>query len=452
MKKSLACLVLLATCSISFSTQASLPPALVNTSSQTALSSMLQTVMPSVVNIAAQGEMPVVAMPLPQQQNVPAPNIRSRQFESLGSGVIVDAQKGYIVTNAHVLRDSKIINVTLADGRTFKAKLIGADAGSDIAILQIKADKLKEISLGNSDALKVGDFVAAIGSPFGLNQTVTSGIVSALQRSNLGIEGYENFIQTDAPINVGNSGGAMVNLQGQLVGINTAILAPGGGNIGIGFAIPANMVRAVMTQLIKYGSVQRGLMGVMVQDFTPALADAFSLPNQTGGALVAGVSPNSPAAVAGIQAGDVIQTINDQPIQNAGQLRNAVGMLRTGSEVSAKLIRDGKAKTISMVIVDPKRYDQVSEQNNPFLFGTSLQDFDQQTPNQGHVVGVQILGIAENSMIWRTGLRPGDVIVSANLKPVKTVSELQNMAKQSKEQLLLNVMRRNGGAGFVVVK
>jgi serine protease Do len=244
----------------------------------------------------------------------------------------------------------------------------------------------------------------------------------------------------------------MVNLQGQLVGINTAILAPGGGNIGIGFAIPVNMVRVVMMQLIKYGSVQRGLMGVMVQDFTPALADAFHLPNQTGGALVASLSPNSPAAVAGIQAGDIIQSINGQTIQNAGQLRNAVGMLRTGSEVSATLLRDGKPKTIAMVIVDPRKYTQASEQNNPFLFGTSLRNFDQQTITQGHVTGVQILTVDENSMLWRTGLRPGDVIVSANLKPVKTVAELQTIAKQSKEQLLLNILRRNGSAGFVVVK
>lgn len=451
MKKLFTNLLILITCLITTNVYASFPFLNGNTQ-QTSLSGMLQNVMPSVVNIAAQGEIILPENPL-ANPNTPNPNRGgSHQFESLGSGVIVDASNGYVITNAHVLRDAKIINVTLTDGRVFKAKIVGIDPASDIAILQIKADKLKAISMGNSDDLKVGDFVATIGSPFGLNQTVTSGIVSALQRSNLGIEGYENFIQTDAPINVGNSGGALVNLQGQLVGINTAIIGPTGGNIGIGFAIPVNMVRGVMTQLVKYGSVQRGLIGVMVQDFTPALADAFKLPNQTGGALISAVVPNSPAVSAGIQPGDLIQELNNQPIKNAGQLRNAIGMLRVGSRVNVKLLRQGKAISTSMAVADPKMFEQVSEQSSPFLFGVTLQNFDQQLPAQGHVVGVQIMGISENSMAWRAGLRLGDVIVSANLKPVTTFEQLREVAKQSKNQLLLNIYRRGGGAAFVVVK
>lgn len=451
MKNLFANLLILITCLITTNAYANLPFLNGNTQ-QNSLSGMLQNVMPSVVNIAAQGEISLPENPL-ANPNTPNPNRGGpHQFESLGSGVIVDASNGYVVTNAHVLRDARIINVTLTDGRVFKAKVVGIDPASDIAILQIKADKLKAISMGNSDDLKVGDFVATIGSPFGLNQTVTSGIVSALQRSNLGIEGYENFIQTDAPINVGNSGGALVNLQGQLVGINTAIIGPTGGNIGIGFAIPVNMVRGVMTQLVKYGSVQRGLIGVMVQDFTPALADAFKLPNQTGGALISAVVPNSPAVNAGIQAGDLIQELNSQPIKNAGQLRNAVGMLRVGSRVNVKLLRQGKTINTSMAVADPKMFEQVSEQNSPFLFGVTLQNFDQQLPAQGHVVGVQIMGISENSMAWRAGLRLGDVVVSANLKPVTTFEQLRDIAKQSKDQLLLNIYRRGGGAAFVVVK
>jgi len=450
MKKSLLGLLLFFALAITSNTYASIPFLNNNGNATNNLPNVLQNVMPSVVNIAAQGEIVQPENPfINPRQN---PGSRTRQFESLGSGVIVDARNGYVVTNAHVLRDAKTINVTLADGRVFKAKLVGADPGSDIAILNIKADKLKEIPLGNSDDLKVGDFVVAIGSPFGLNQSATSGIVSALQRSNLGIEGYENFIQTDASINVGNSGGALVNLQGQLIGINTAILAPGGGNIGIGFAIPVNMVRAVVTQLVKYGAVQRGLIGVMVQDFTPALADAFQLANQTGGALIAAVTPNSPAALEGIKAGDLIQELNGQPIKNAGQLRNGVGILRSGSQVKLKLIRAGKPLTLSMTIADPRKYEQSNEQSNPFLFGTTLQNFDQQLANTGHIAGVQLMAISENSMAWRAGLRPGDVIVSANMKPVTTVTELQTIAKESKEQLLVNVFRRSGGAAFIVIK
>lgn len=415
------------------------------------LSEVLPKVMPAVVNIAAQGEVPN------SNQNPFVPPNRnqsqSRQFESLGSGVIMDAANGYILTNEHVVRDAKSITVTLKDGRVFKAKLIGADPASDIALIQIKADHLIVAPLGNSDNLKVGDFVAAIGSPFGLNQTVTSGIVSAIQRSGLGIEGYENFIQTDASINPGNSGGALVNLQGQVIGINTAILSSGfsQGNIGIGFAIPINMAQGLMQQLIKYGAVRRGLMGVLVQDLTPALATAFHLNSDTGGALIAQVSPFSPAAAAGIKAGDIVMEVNGQKVQNAPQIRNAIGMLRAGSKIDLKLLRNGKNTSASLTIADPQQYMQVAENSNPFLFGMNLQNFDQTVTPQGHIVGVQIIGINENSMAYRAGLRPGDVITSANQTNVSTVEQLQKIAKDSKDELLVNVVRRTGAA-FVVIK
>jgi serine protease Do len=412
------------------------------------LSSMLKDVTPAVVNVAAQGEIANPENPF-AQPNTPPP--RPRQFESLGSGVIIDASNGYILTNAHLLRDVKTTTITLSDGRVFKAKIIGVDTPSDVAVLQIKGDHLTAAKLGDSDLLKVGDFVAAIGNPFGLNQTVTSGIVSALERTQLGIEGYENFIQTDASINPGNSGGALVNQQGQLIGINTAIYAPSGGNVGIGFAIPINMARSVMSQLVKYGSVSRGLMGVLVQDFTPALANAFHLPNQTG-ALVTAVSPNSPAANAGMKPGDLIQAVDDKTIKNGGQVRNTVGLLRVGSRISLKVLRDGKSLSVSMVTADPKQYVAVTQQKNRFLFGVTLGVFDQQTTALGRVKGVQLLQVAEDSMGWRSGLRPGDVVVSANQTPITTIEQLQQISQQSKDELLLNILRVNGGAAFVVVK
>lgn len=434
------------------------------------ITAMLQQVTPSVVNITAQGEIPRLPNPMadsgpqsgnsqagPQQgpgsqggQSGPqsgAPQMR--QFESSGSGVIVDASNGFILTNAHVLRDAQTITVTLGDGRVFKAKLIGADLPSDIAVLQIKADKLTAAKLGNSDALKVGEFVAAIGNPFGLNQTVTSGIISALERSGLGIEGYENFVQTDASINPGNSGGALVNMQGEVIGINTAILAPSGGSIGIGLAIPSNMARSVMAQLLKYGSVNRGLIGVVVQDFTPGLASAFKQIGQVG-ALVGLVSPNSPAAIAGVKTGDIIQAVDGTPIKNASQLRNNIGMLRIGTSVSLKILREGKSITISLITADPQKYQMANQNINPFLYGVTLSCFDEVTA-QGHLVGVQAADVSQNSMAWRAGLRTGDVILSANLKPIRNLSDLQTIAQLNQEELLLNVYR-HGGAEYMVIK
>jgi serine protease Do len=416
------------------------------------LAPILQKVMPSVVNVKVQGTAERSADSpnedpdyVEQGENMP-----TRRFEGLGSGVIVDATHGYILTNAHVIRRAKTITVALSDGRNFKATLVGADAPSDVALLQVKATGLTELVWANSDVLKVGDFVAAIGNPFGLNQTVTSGIVSAMQRSGLGIEGYESFIQTDASINPGNSGGALINLKGELIGINTAILGPAGGSIGIGFAIPSNMARTVMIQLIKYGSVRRGLMGVSVQDFTPELSAAFRLPANTLGALIAMVTPGSPAEKAGFKSGDVIQRINGEPIKNASQVKNIVGLLRVGARISLQILRQGKTITINLVTQDPEQYQQSSEAKNPFLFGTILKDFDQEVPIHGHVMGVMILRIAQNTAAAHAGLRVGDVIVSANQQPIKSLTQLSVISHQSSKQLLLNVMRQNG-ALFVVV-
>lgn len=448
------CLLAIILLSCSFITEAVPPPA-PNGSMVLSLSGMLQKIMPAVVNIAAQGELPPGAPNSSSEENDnnnnPPDNHGPRRFTSMGSGVVVDASNGFIVTNFHVLRDAQMFTVTLGDGRVFKAKLVGVDPASDVAVLQIKADKLTAAPLGNSDKLKVGDFVAAIGNPFGLNQTVTSGIISALERSGLGIEGYENFIQTDASINPGNSGGALVNLQGQLIGINTAIFSPAGGNVGIGFAIPINMVRSVMSQIVKYGSVNRGLIGVLVQDFTPALANAFQLSGHAG-ALIAQISPNSPAAKAGLKPGDLIQAVGGQPVNNATQIRNAIGMLRVGNEAKLQILRDGKTQTITVVTTDPQKYFLNNQLSNPFLFGVTIRAFDEITPNQGRVVGLQVVDVAQNSMAWRAGLRRGDVILGANQKPTVSLADLEQIAKDSKQELLLNIYRQQDGTGeFIVI-
>jgi Do/DeqQ family serine protease len=272
-----------------------------------------------------------------------------RETEAVGSGVIVDATRGYVLTNSHVVDNAAKIEVTTKDNRRFTATLIGRDPGTDIAVLQIPADNLTAVPIGDSSRLQVGDFVLAIGNPFGLGQTVTSGIVSALGRTGLGIEGYEDFIQTDASINPGNSGGALVDLQGRLVGINTAILAPGGGNVGIGFAVPINMARDVMEQLIRYGQARHGRIGVAIQDLTPELARALGT-RYTEGALVARVERDSPAQRAGLRASDLIVAVNGSPIHNAAELRNRVGLAQIGDEVQLTIDRGGGVHTLQVRI------------------------------------------------------------------------------------------------------
>lgn len=310
------------------------------------LAPMIKRISPAVVNIATEGRTFVKPNPLLEDPffqrffNLPQ-QPRERRVESLGSGVIIDTANGYIVTNHHVIDQSDQITVTLNDGRQFQAQIIGSDPEADVAVIQVKAQRLTALPLANSDNLQVGDFVVAIGNPFGLGQTVTSGIVSALGRSGLGIEGYEDFIQTDASINPGNSGGALVNLNGQLVGINTAILAPTGGNIGISFAIPTNMVRQLVDQLLQYGRVDRGQLGVTVQDLNPQLAKAFGI-DSLRGALVTNVLPDSAAAGAGLKLGDVVVAINDRPIRDAASLRNAIGLLRIGDSITLDLWRNGQ--------------------------------------------------------------------------------------------------------------
>ncbi|MGR9085760.1 MAG: Do family serine endopeptidase [Gammaproteobacteria bacterium] len=321
------------------------------------LPEMLKKVVPGVVNISTRTRIRYEENPLFRdpffRQFFDIPNMpMEREQQSLGSGVIIDAGKGYVITNNHVIDKADKITVTLQDGQNLEAKLIGSDPTTDIALIQIKSSNLVELPKGNSDVLQVGDFVVAIGSPFGLGQTVTSGIVSALGRTSLGIEGYEDFIQTDASINPGNSGGALVNLQGELIGINTAIVGPSGGNVGIGFAIPINLANQVVNQILRFGKIQRGQLGIQIQDLTPALANAFNIKQQRG-AVIAGVIPGSSADQAGLQRGDVVVAVNGQTVESATKLHNHIALMQVGDMVTLNVLRDGDEKTVRARIARP---------------------------------------------------------------------------------------------------
>lgn len=424
-----------------------------NAPSNHSLAPMLEHVLPTVVNIIAQIRVTDFSTLRELQKQKRVDSTGNGTYISVGSGVIIDGQQGYIITNAHVINDAQVVTVNLSDGRHFTAKIIGLDRPSDVAILQVKAKNLPTVKLGNSSQLKVGDVVAAIGSPFGLNQTVTSGIVSALGRAALRIESYEDFIQTDAPINPGNSGGALVNENGELIGINTAILAPDRGSIGIGFAIPINMARSVSKQLIEYGNVKRGALGIATQDLTPELATAFHL-SETKGAVVAQVLNDSPAKTAGIEVGDIITKVNENKIKNASDVVNIVGFLRVDSKITLDIIRHHKSMTLAANLSDPKKRQELQLQNNPFFNGVSMQDFNSLNQVHGQVTGVLITGIREdaNNYAWQAGLRPGDVITFANDQKISNTKELMTIAGRVSDNLLINVLRGNGAIFLVISK
>jgi serine protease Do len=417
------------------------------------LSTMLQKALPAVVNIRAQIKVMDfnTLSRLQREKGNDGSGQVPDKFLSVASGVIVDAAKGYILTNAHVIEDAQSITVTLNDGHHYSAKVIGMDKPSDIALLQIRAKNLTALPIGDSGDLKVGDIVAAIGNPFGLNESVTSGIVSALGRTTLGIESYENFIQTDAPINPGNSGGALVNTQGQLVGINTAILAPDRGNIGIGFAIPSNMAKSVMLQLIEFGDVRRGALGIGAEDISPELASAFNL-NSYKGAVVTQVMQSSPAQKAGLQVGDIITSVNGAEIKNANDVVNAIAFLRVNSKADIKALRAGKTISVTATITDPQKRQQTEKELDPLLYGVGLKNFGLLSPIHGEVKGVLVVSVEENSNAWHADLRPGDVITSANQKTINSIAELKTIAGSTKDGLLLHILRGSGALFLVVSK
>lgn len=411
------------------------------------LAPMLEKALPAVVNIATTATVKTQISPLfddpffrrffdiPEQP-------REKKTSSLGSGVIVDAAKGYIITNNHVVAKADEIAVALSDGRQFKAKLIGTDPDTDVAIIQIEAKNLRAMPLADSDRLKVGDFAVAIGNPFGLNQTVTSGIISGLGRSGLGIMGYEDLIQTDAQINPGNSGGALVNLRGELIGINTAIFSKSGGSIGIGFAIPANMARDVMQQLIQHGEVKRGRLGAQAQNLTPELAQAFDLKNGHGGAVITQVDPDSAADKAGLKTGDIVIELNGKPVDDASDVRNVIGMLRIGQRVELKVLRDGKPRKLVAVIAEPQTAKKEGTSFHPKLKGAHFGNIQEGSRLYGRIEGIVVLKVENGSPAAMAGLRKGDVIISANRKKIKSLAEFTAAIKGSRK-LLLNIRRGN---------
>jgi len=437
---------------------AGLPAFLTQSSDNPSLAPMLEKVIPGVVNIATESTTVSQSNPLfddpifrhffnvPEEDNTP----QEHRSQSLGSGVIVDAKNGYILTNNHVIDHADKITVTLNNGKQYSAKVIGVDEESDVAVIQIPAENLTAVPISRDEKHRVGDFVVAIGNPFGLGQTVTSGIISAMGRSGLGIEGYEDFIQTDASINPGNSGGALVNLKGELIGINTAILSRSGGNIGIGFAIPITMAEKVMKQLIEHGEIRRGRLGIYIQNLTPDLARAFGIKIDHG-AVVSQVSPKSSAEKAGIKSGDVITAVNGKPIRNASALRNMIGLLPIGQKVDLELIRDGKQMNITAKIGEPQQEKQEAKELNKRLEGAVLGELDEGNPMYGKVHGVLVVDVTANSPAWVAGLRKGDIITSVNRIPVNNLAEMKSALNKGRNGILMNI-RRGNGALFLLLQ
>jgi serine protease DegQ len=409
------------------------------------LAPMLERVMPGVVNISSVTQIATEQHPLLRDPffrrffNIPG-QPRERENQSLGSGVIVDAKRGLILTNHHVIENADAIRVTLHDGRRLESELIGSDAETDIAVLQVSAENLTETRIADSDQLRVGDFVVAIGSPFGLAQTVTSGIVSALGRTGLGIEGYESFIQTDASINPGNSGGPLVNLNGELVGINTAILAPGGGNVGIGFAIPTNMVRTVVDQILEHGAVRRGLFGAAAQDLTPDLSAALGI-GLYRGAVITTVEPDSAAERAGLRPGDIITEVDGRMIGNAADLRNRIGLLSPGSAVELRILRNGKRQTLHGELADPFAAFIQGKHLDPVLEGALIGETERNSVH-GRRRLVAVGPLRPGSPAWLSGLREGDLILQANGQPIANLDDLRTALQMAGSQLYsLRVLR-----------
>ena len=399
------------------------------------LAPIVKKASPAVVNIATRGTLreqrrnPLLEDPF-FRRFFDAPELapRERQFQSAGSGVIVDSRNGYIITNAHVVENADEITVTLLDDRQIKAKVIGSDKPSDVALLKITANNLIEMPLADSSRAEVGDFVMAIGNPFGIGQTATSGIVSALGRSGLSVEGYEHFIQTDAPINPGNSGGALINLKGELIGINSAIIGPAGGNVGIGFAVPSVMAHAVMEQLVRFGEVRRGRLGI-------------AMSNATGvdGAQIAEVEANSPASAAGLRKGDIVTALNGHPVRGSAELRARLGVVPAGETVELKVQRGTQTQIVKARIAEIEKAQAGTGQSVPELAGAALVEVERKgLPGKNRAVGVS--GVESGSRAFSHGIRPGDLIIGVNERRVSSVAEL-GKALRAQGRLVLNVVR-----------
>ncbi|HEM8064948.1 TPA: serine endoprotease DegQ [Enterobacter hormaechei] len=428
--------------SASFPVSAALPSQVPGQEAIPSLAPMLEKVLPAVVSVQVEGT-------ARQSQRIPeelkkyfgedAPDQQAQPFEGLGSGVIIDAAKGYILTNNHVISQADKISVQLNDGREFDAKLIGGDDQSDIALLQVQnPSNLTQIAIADSDKLRVGDFAVAVGNPFGLGQTATSGIVSALGRSGLNLEGLENFIQTDASINRGNSGGALLNLNGELIGINTAILAPGGGSIGIGFAIPSNMAKTLSQQLIQFGEVKRGLLGIKGMEMSADIAKAFKL-NVQRGAFVSEVLPSSGSAKAGVKSGDVIVSLNDKPLSSFAELRSRIATTEPGAKVKLGLIREGKPLTVEVTLDKSTSSSASAEQISPALQGATLSDGQLKNGTKG----ISVTTVEKSSPAAQAGLHQDDVIVGVNRTRVQSIAEMRKVLESKPAVIALQIIRGN---------
>ena len=421
------------------------------------LAPMLKAVTPAVVNIQVTKTLPASnhhsfsGEAIPEELRRWLPELRGPQHRrrgsmavGAGSGVIVDAEAGFIVTNHHVIADASSISVQLADGRTLEAELVGSDPNTDVALLQVAVRDLTAIELADSESLQVGDFVVAIGNPFGIGQTVTSGIVSALGRTGLNDANYEDFIQTDAAINVGNSGGALVNMAGRLVGINTAIISGDGGNNGIGFAVPVDMVAAVTAHLQRDGEVRRGMLGVTITSVTPELRQALALDAQAG-ALVTGVLAGGAAEQAGIRVADVIVAINGEALGSGRELRNRIGLMRRGEAVELLLSRSGETVVVQAVIGDRHGTAMVTDAavvERTGFRGAQLRNVQPQDETAARG-GVLVDSVERQSRAWAAGLRSGDLIVEVNRQPVAGVAEFHAMVEDSDRLTVLKLWRQD---------
>jgi len=438
----LAVIMMLTLAFVPPATRAALPAA-VDGQAVPSLAPMLERVVPAVVNINSKARVrvrnPVMDDPLLRQffgmQNVP----RERIAQSLGSGVIIDAGKGYVLTNNHVVEGADDISVTLHDGRTLSAKLVGTDPDTDVAVIQIPAQNLSALPVANSGQLRVGDFVVAVGNPFGVGQSATSGIVSGLNRTGLGGRGFQNFIQTDATINPGNSGGALVNLRGELVGINSQIFSTSGGSIGIGFAIPSNLAADVMRQLIATGSVKRGTLGVQAQDLTQQIANMLGT-KLTQGAVVTHVRDGSPADTAGIKPGDIVVALNGRPVNNENDLYNAEGLLPVNSSVELKLVREGRALTLSVPLAAEQLTITQGSTLDPRIAGAELSEVGERVRREG-LNGVSVTRVAAGSRAAQNGLKQGDLIVAVGQVQINGLTDLTSLTAKHPRQLQLAVVR-----------
>ncbi|MGB1199145.1 MAG: Do family serine endopeptidase [Thalassotalea sp.] len=443
MKKiSILCSSILLSSSLALSSlpaHANLPLA-INGQQLPSLAPMLETITPAVVLISVKGTHA-------EQKKVPDAfkfffgnprqnQSRERPFRGLGSGVIINANKGYIVTNNHVVKEADEIQITLKDGRQIEAKKIGADENSDIALLQVDSKNLVEVNIADSDKLRVGDFAVAIGSPFGLGQTVTSGIVSALGRSGLNSDNYEDFIQTDAAINSGNSGGALVNLRGELIGINTAIIGPNGGNVGIGFAIPSNMVKNLVSQILEFGEVRRGVLGVSGYSVNGEIAKAMELDASQGG-FVERVTQDSAAEEAGIEAGDVITEVNGKHVKSFGEIKGKIGSIGAGKDVKLTVVKtNGKTKTYIVTLKKAESANIEPASIHNMLEGAKLS-------NHSKALGVVVDAVEEDSPAEIIGLNKGDIITGVNKTRTGNIAELRDYLSDIKGISLLKVIRGN---------